>query len=170
MAMRTLPFVLLKTHIMTRRRPTRARANTTKSRTVPLGGMSVRSSDGIKNPGRCQRAQRLPRMRPPTTGPCSCCKRGWAKPLHPRLLEQWSSDENHEDEGTEIGQHGQRSECLKRFQGSRPDDYRGEHHNERETYESEQVPLKANPPPYYPTQPAAYAFPPFGDCGHDKPG
>jgi len=31
-------------------------------------------------------------------------------------------------------------------------------------------PLKANPPPRYPTQPAAYAFPPFGDRGHDKPG
>src|SRR4028118_157608 len=58
----------------------------------------------------------------------------------PWVLEQWSSDENHKDEGAEIGQHGQRSERLERFQGSGPEDYRGKHHNHRDTDESEQVP------------------------------
>ena len=64
MAISTLPLVLLNTHCMIRRRPMRARAITTKSRTVPFGGISVMSWDGIKNPGKCHRAQRLPKMRP----------------------------------------------------------------------------------------------------------
>ncbi len=87
----------------------------------------------------------------------------------PRFLEQWSSDENHENESTEIGQHGQRGERLERFQGPRPDD-RAEHHNHRETYKSEQVPPKPDPPPHDPAQPTAYARPPFGYRGHDKSG
>src|SRR4028119_1977497 len=100
------------------------------------------------------------------------------EPLHvglretapPRFLEQRSSDEDHENKGTEIRHHGQRSERLERFEGTGPDDYRGEHHNQREPYNSEQVPPKPDTPQHDPTQPAAHASPAFGDRGHDEPG
>jgi hypothetical protein len=61
--------VLLATHMMITRRPTRATANTTKSKILPLGGMSLRSWEGVKNPGKCHKAQRLPRRTAPAKGP-----------------------------------------------------------------------------------------------------
>jgi hypothetical protein len=88
----------------------------------------------------------------------------------PRFLEQRASDEDHKYEGAQVGQHGQRGERLERLQGPGPDDYRGEHHDQREPYEGEQVPHKPDPPQHDPTQQAAYARPAFGGRGHDEPG
>src|SRR5438477_4655156 len=48
-----------------------------------LGGISVTSWEGIKNPGKCHRAHRLPTIRPPVKGPRNRCKRGCAKPVQP---------------------------------------------------------------------------------------
>ncbi len=103
MAISTLPLVLLTTHMMTKRRPMRASENTTKSRTVPLGGMSVRFWEGIRNPGRCHSAQRLPRMRPPTQGAVQPLNAGLGEAGPSGLLEQRSPDRDHGDEGDQVG-------------------------------------------------------------------
>src|SRR5919112_2974247 len=77
MAINTLPFVLLKTHVYMMAKQVVARTNTTTLN-------KVSSFQGVKNRGRCHSAQRGPRIRVPTRGPCSDCRRGGAKPRHPR--------------------------------------------------------------------------------------
>src|SRR5919202_46851 len=77
-AMSMLPFVLLKTHVMPIVKQMAEMIYKTMLRRV--GG---KFQVGIQNMGRCQNAQRGPRMRLPTKGPCSRCRRGSAKARHP---------------------------------------------------------------------------------------
>src|SRR3954449_10266311 len=77
-AMSRLPFVLLKTHVMTMVKEMAEMTYRTMLRRV--GG---KFQLGTQNMGRCQNAQRGPRMRLPIKGPCSRCRRGSAKPRQP---------------------------------------------------------------------------------------
>src|SRR6266487_5265728 len=77
-AMNRLPFVLLKTQVMTTVKTVAARTNITIFRMV--GG---RFQTGAQNRGRCQNAQMGPRIRLPTKGPYARCRRGSANPRHP---------------------------------------------------------------------------------------
>src|ERR687889_89543 len=77
MAISTLPFVLLKTHVYMMAKQVVARANTTTLN-------AVSSFQGVKNRGRCHKAQRGPRMRLPRRGPCMDCSRGRANPRQPQ--------------------------------------------------------------------------------------
>src|SRR5215203_172153 len=76
MAISTLPFVLLKTHVYMMAKQVVARTNTTRLKVVS-------TFQGVKNRGRCHSAQRGPRIRVPTRGPCSDCSRGSANPRQP---------------------------------------------------------------------------------------
>src|SRR5215204_7824470 len=76
MAIRRLPFVLLKTHVYMMAKQVVARTNITTLKVV-------RVFQGVKNKGRCHKPQRTPRMRLPTKGPCSDCRRGSANPRQP---------------------------------------------------------------------------------------
>src|ERR687898_776395 len=75
-AISTLPFVLLKTHVYMTAKQVDARAITARLNTVS-------SFQGVKNRGRCQSAQRGPRIRIPRRGPYSDCSRGSANPRQP---------------------------------------------------------------------------------------
>src|SRR5919206_2290976 len=81
MAINTLPLVLLKTHVVTIAKVMAMTTNLTMSK-KPLPPDDS-AQDGTKNSGRCQRAHSSPRMRVPTKGPCSGCRRGSAKPRQP---------------------------------------------------------------------------------------
>src|SRR5215203_59859 len=59
MAISTLPFVLLKTHVYMMAKEVVARTNTTTLKVVS-------TFQGVKNRGRCHSAQRGPRIRDPT--------------------------------------------------------------------------------------------------------
>src|SRR5436189_5592441 len=77
-AMNRLPFVLLKTHVMTMVKAIDAMTNITMLRMV--GG---RFQTGAQNRGRCQNAQMGPRIRLPNKGPYRRCSLGSANPRHP---------------------------------------------------------------------------------------
>jgi hypothetical protein len=162
-AIKTLFLALLTTQMMIRRRPIRTRANTTKSRTVPLGGISVASWEGIKNPGKCHRAHRLPRIRPPIKGPHNRCKRGCAKPVQPGSSKSWSSYENHGDECTQIVQKESLGGNVERLRSTGPDES-GKHHGYWEPNESEHVPSNPNAPAHHSAEQARCAGPPFGNA------
>src|ERR671921_1235819 len=80
MAISTLPLVLLKTHVYMMAKQVVARTNTTTLN-------AVSSFQGVKKRGRCHSAQRGPRIRVPSRGPCSDCSRGSAKPRQPALRQ-----------------------------------------------------------------------------------
>ena len=161
-AMNRLPFVLLKTHVMTMVKAIAAMTNITMLRMV--GG---KFQAGTQNMGRCHNAQRGPRIRLPTKGPCSRCKAGQRESAPPRLFAQRSSQEKYVNKENEQGQWGQGSEALKRCRGPRQEDH-AEHHDRRDADEGEQVPPKAHPPQHQPAQQAAYPLPPFGYARHDE--
>src|SRR3954463_9866849 len=81
MARSTLPFVLLKTHVNTMAVAMAKRQNLTIAR-GPLPPDEL-AQEGITNRGRCHTAHSSPRMRVPTKGPRSGCRRGSAKPRQP---------------------------------------------------------------------------------------
>src|SRR5215212_8383276 len=84
MAISTLPFVLLKTHVYMMAKQVVARTNTTTLKVVS-------TFQGVKNRGRCHKPQRGPRMRVPSRGPCSDCRPGQRKTAPARLFTQRSS-------------------------------------------------------------------------------
>src|SRR4051794_11671532 len=81
MARSTLPFVLLNTHVNMMAMAMEKRQNLTIAR-GPLPP-DVSAQEGTINMGRCHTPHSSPRMRLPTKGPCSGCRRGSAKPRQP---------------------------------------------------------------------------------------
>jgi hypothetical protein len=76
--MSTLPFVLLKTHVMMM--VTGMEAMTNRTTLARVGG---KFQAGTQKKGRCHNAQSGPRIRLPTKGPCNRYRRGNAKPRQP---------------------------------------------------------------------------------------
>jgi hypothetical protein len=72
----------------------------------------------------------------------------------PRFFKQRSPNEDHRDEGIQVGKGERLGGDVERFQGRRPDDS-AEHHDHREADEGEQVPSKPNTPAHDPVQQAA---------------
>src|ERR671933_1969720 len=79
MGMSTLPLVLLNTHVKMIVIDTAQITNKTTSRRLPCGVSQL----GMRNRGRCQSAQRVPRMRLPISGPYSRWSLGSANPRQP---------------------------------------------------------------------------------------
>jgi len=166
-AIKTLFLVLLTTQMMIRRRPIRARANTMNSRTVPLGDISVTSWEGIKNPGKCHRAHRLPRIRPPIKRPHDRCSRGCAKPVQPGSSKSGPPKRTIETKSRQVVQQKWPRGDIEGLPGTGPDES-GKHHGYWEPNESEHVPSNSNAPAHHSAQQAHYARPPFGNRSHEE--
>ena len=60
------------------------------------------AQEGTKNSGRCHRAHSTPRITDARSGPCKRSMRGKREAAPAYFLKQWSSQDRHESEGSQI--------------------------------------------------------------------